>query len=344
MTTHHHDHDSDDANEDHHHGEAHSQDHFNRVEHAGDSLSLKHALTWRRVLFGLGFIYILAGVYFVGPEEQAVVTRFGKVAAKGVGPGIHYHLPWPIERAVKLKVLETKRMTIGVEAADQVLGRRSAASPVQYLTADQNIISVEMAVQYAIKDSAAWLYHSQDVTQLVGRVVESAFARAISAEAVDGVLTTGKIAVQNRTLQQAREILDQYQSGVFLNSINIENVSPPSEVADAFRDVASARADRDRIINEAHGYANDALAKAAGEAEKLKSEATGYRQQRINEASGDADRFVKLHAEYAKAREITAGRLYLEAMEEILPRVKKVVIDSTGSKSLMDLGIIKPSP
>src|SRR5262249_15606200 len=120
--------------------------------------------------------------------------------------------------------------------------------------------------------------------------------------------------------------------------------APPTEVADAFRDVASARADRDRITNEARGYANDAVAKARGEAEKLRSDAEGYRQQRVNEAQGDAARFEKLLAEASRAKDITERRLYLETMEEILPRIKKVVIDSAGSKSLMDLGIIQPGP
>ena len=176
---------------------------------------------------------------------------------------------------------------------------------------------------------------------MIAKAVESAFAQTIAAEAVDSILTTGKIAVQNTTLQRAREILDAYASGVHLSSINIESVTPPAEVADAFREVASARADRDRIINEAHGYANDAVAKAQGEADKLMSEATGFRQQRINEAEGDAARFNKLLAESSKAKEITAQRLYLEAMEEILPKMKKVVVDSAGAKSLMDLGIFQ---
>jgi membrane protease subunit HflK len=289
-------------------------------------------------------LYLLSGVYFVAPEQQAVVNRFGRVVAKGVTPGIHYHLPWPVEGVTKLKVLETKRLTVGVEAPDRALGRAAAENPVQYLTGDQNIITVQMAVQYAIKDPAAYLYRSQDVTQVIARAVESAFAQAIAAEPVDDILTTGKIAVQNATLQRSREILDFYGSGVFISSINIENVTPPAEVSDAFREVAGARADRDRIVNEAHGYSNDAIARAEGEADKLVSDAESYRQQRINEAEGDAARFEKLYAEYSKARDVTERRLYLEAMEEILPRVKKVVIDSSGPKSLMDLGIIKPQP
>lgn len=297
----------------------------------------------RRFAIVLLLAYLLSGVYFVGPEQQAVVVRFGRVAAKGVGPGIHYHAPWPIESVIKLKVLETKRLTVGVEIPDQVLGRMAAENPVEYLTADQNIITAQMSVQYAIKDPAQYLYRSLDVTEMISKAVESAFAQTIASEDVDSLLTTGKTGVQNETLRRSRDILDSYGAGVFISSINIESVKPPGEVADAFREVASARADRDRIINEAHGYANDAIAKAQGEAKKLESEAEGYREQRTNEATGEAARFEKLLAESGKSKEITEKRLYIEAMEEILPRMKKTVIDSSGSKNLMELGIIRPS-
>jgi membrane protease subunit HflK len=225
---------------------------------------------------------------------------------------------------------------------DQVLGRTAAERPPEFLTGDQNIVIVRMAVQYAIKDPAAYLYRSREVTEVIARVVESAFAQTIAAEFVDSVLTTGKIAVQNATLERSRVTLDGYSSGVHLESINIENISPPGEVSDAFRESISARADRDRIINEAQGYRSDALAKAQGEAEKQQSDAQAYLVQRVNEAKGDAARFEKLIAESSRAREITENRLYIEAMEEILPKVKKVVIDSSGSKNLMDLSIIKP--
>jgi len=335
---HHHDHDGGDHHHDHDHHDGHHHDHGEGWDGAPLVAQLK-----RRFWLVLLLLYLLSGIYFVAPEQQAVVLRFGRVVAKGVAPGIHYHLPWPVESIVKLRVLETKRLTIGVEMPDRVLGRTAAETPTQFLTGDQNIITVQMAVQYAVEDPALYLYRSPDATLLIAKAVESAFAQTIAAEPVDSVLTTGKIAVQNQTLERSREILDAYASGVHLSSINIESVTPPAEVSDAFREVASARADRDRIINEAHGYASDAVAKAQGEAEKLRSEAEGYRQRRINEAQGDAARFEKLRAESSKAKEITEKRLYLEAMEEILPKVKKVVIDSSGPKSLMDLGIIRPS-
>jgi membrane protease subunit HflK len=339
-----HDHDHDDRQGHHHHdhGDDSSRDDSSRV--AG--LGAQPGFAWlkRRWWLVVLALWWLSGVYFVAPEQQAVVVRFGRVVAKGVPPGVHYRLPWPIERIVKLKVLETKRLTVGVELPDQALGRTAAEDPPQYLTGDQNLIAVQMVVQYGISDPAAYLYRGADVTQIIARAVEAAFARAIAAEPVDSILTTGRIAVQNATLERSRQMLDAYASGVHLSSINIEQVTPPAEVSDAFREVASARADRDRIINEAQGYASDAVAKAQGEAEKLGSEAEGWRQQRINEAQGEAARFTKLSAESRRARSVTEQRLYLETMEEILPKVKKVVIDSSGSKSLMDLGIIKPVP
>jgi membrane protease subunit HflK len=307
---------------DHHHDHAHQGSHDEGHDHhqmrhdsgadsdGGISFGARPFFAWLRRRWRLVVLaaYALSGVYFVAPDQQAVVVRFGKVVAKGLTPGVHYSLPWPIESVYKLKVLETKRLTIGIEMPDQALGRVAAENPTEYLTGDQNLISVRMAVQYAVKDPAAFLFRSQDVTQLIAKSVESAFAETIAAENVDGLLTTGKVAAQNATLIAAREILDAYASGVFIGSINIESVTPPAEV------------------------------------EKLVTDAESYRQQRINEAEGDAARFSKLLAESRKAKDVTERRLYLETMEEVLPRVKKVVIDSSGPKSLMDLGIIRPNP
>src|SRR5262245_29608534 len=305
---------------------------------------IPHSAFRRRWWLIVLIVYLLSGVYFISPEQQAVVVRFGQVVAKGVTPGVHYAWPWPGERVYKLKVLETKRLMIGIEMPDQVLGRTAAETPAEYFTGDQNLINVRMAVQYGVKDPANYLFRSREVTLLIAKAVEAAFAQTIAAQGVDSLLTTGKVAVQNATLLAARELLDACDSGVFISSINLESVAPPAEVAEAFRESISARADRDRIVNEAHGYANDALTKAQGEAEKLRQDAEGFRQQRINEAEGDAARFTRLLAESSKAKEVTQQRLYLETMEEVLPRVKKVVIDSAGTKSLMDLGIIRPNP
>jgi modulator of FtsH protease HflK len=279
----------------------------------------------------------------VAPERQAVVVRFGRVIEKRVLPGIHYHLPFPVDSVITLKALETKRLTVGIEMPDQVLGRTGVDSRRLYLTGDQNLINVQMAVQFNVKEPSGYLFNSRDVTNLVSQTVESAFAAIIAGEGVDDLLTTGKVAVQNATWQLSQEMLDSHSSGVSISSVNIESVSPPAGAADAFREVAIARADRDRIINEAFGYANDLVARAQGEADKLISDAETYRERRINESQGEAERFAKLVFEYNHAKQVTEKRLYLEAMEEVLPRIKKVIVDSRGSRNLMDLSIIRSS-
>ena len=297
----------------------------------------------RRWWIGAFAIYLLSGVYLVAPDQQSVVVRFGRVVEKRVLPGIHYHLPFPVERVIKLKALETKRLAVGIEMPDKVLGRGGLDSRTLYLTGDQNLINVQVSVQFSVKELPDYLFNSRDVTKLVSQAVESAFAATIAGEGVDNLLTTGKVAVQNSTRQLSQEMLDSYSSGVSISSVNIESVSPPAGAADAFLEVASARADRDRIINEAYGYANDVGARSRGEADKSISDAESYRERRVNEAQGESVRFTKLVVEYSQAKQVTEKRLYLEAMEEILPRIKKVIVDSTGSKNLMDLGVIRPS-
>ncbi len=174
MKLHYHDHDHHDHDQDHDHHELGRRRHDHGHDHHHDSgWNAKPIFAWlkKRLWLALLFLYALSGVYFVAPEQQAVVTRFGRVVAKGITPGVHYHLPWPVESVTKLKVLETKRLTIGVEMPDQTLGRAAAENPIQYLTGDQNIITVRMVVQYAIKDPAAYLYRSQDSAGMIARAV-----------------------------------------------------------------------------------------------------------------------------------------------------------------------------
>jgi membrane protease subunit HflK len=154
---------------------------------------------------------------------------------------------------------------------------------------------------------------------------------------VDNIMTTDKVAIQNDVLVAAQKCLDDYGVGVSLSSINIENVAPPPDAADAFRDVAGARADAMRFVNEAQGYANDLLPRAHGEAEQMEEAAQAYKEGKVNRAMGDAARFAAVAAEYAKAPEVTSTRIYVEAMELILPKLRKLIVDSNGS---LDLSII----
>ncbi len=288
---------------------------------------------------GIAFLalWILTSVYFVAPEEQAVVTRFGAVIEPRMMPGIHASLPWPIDKVTKLKVQQLQRLVVGGDIPDSVLGRTQPLQS-QWITGDQNIINMRVVVQYSVSVPSDYLFQSQDVARAVGAAVESEMARRIATRNVDAVLTTEKAAIQEEVRAASQKRINDYRSGVLLSTINIESVTPPPEAADSFRDVASARADAVRIVNQAEGYANDVIPKARGEARQLIEESEAYKQRNINEAGGNASRFTQLNAEYSKAAQVTGDRLYAEAMEQILPKIRKMIVDKNGN---LDLTIIR---
>ena len=296
----------------------------------------KGTFIWR-VAFAVLLLWLLSGIYFVQPDQQAVVTRFGKVADARVLPGIHFALPWPIDRVAKVKVHQLQRLVIGGDIADGILGRTQPLAS-QFLTGDQNIIHIRVVLQYSVAVPVDYLFRSFDVSKSVSAAVEAELARRIARRSVDAVLTTEKTAIQDEVLAAAQKRLNEYGSGVKLSTVNIESVTPPAETAEAFRDVASARADTSRIVDEARGYANDLIPRARGEARQLTESAEAYRQSKVNEATGEAARFDAVAAEYAKAPSVTSQRLYLETMERIFPRIRKLIVDSNSN---IDLSIVR---
>lgn len=307
-----------------------------RVRRLGDGLAQRAAgLGPARLALVALFLYLATGTYVVLADQQGVVLVFGKVRAPRVAPGIHWTLPYPIGRVEKLKVLETKRLTVGIEPPDQVLGRGAADARGQLLTGDQNIINIRLAVQYRVEDPVLYLFAARDVTAVLARSVEASLASVVVRRNVDDLLTREKVAVQNEVQTGAQELLHPF--GVSLSSVSIESIGPPEEVLEAFRDVASAREDRERIVREAESYSNDLLPRARGEAERMRQEAESYTERKTQEAAGDAARFSKLAGEYRKARDVTSARLFLETMEEVLPRMKKIVVEPGATGVDVDL-------
>jgi len=282
-------------------------------------------------------LWLLTSAYLVNTQQQAVVTRFGAVVEPRVLPGIHIALPWPIDRVTRLKVQQLQRLVVGGDAADTVVGR-SQPLRSQFLTGVQNIISLRVVVQYSVASPVDYLFRTSNVAEVVASTVETALVQKVAAQTVDAILTSGKAAIQEDVRAASQHLLDEYRAGVVLSTINIESVTPPPEAADAFRDVASARADSSRIVNEAQGYANDVVPRARGQAQQLLEAAQGYRQRKIDEAQGDASRFTQVAGEYAKASQVNGERLYLETMETILPKIKKLIVDNKGN---LDLTIIR---
>jgi modulator of FtsH protease HflK len=312
-------------------------DHVHHHHEHGEA-SRDHHSPWRRRIVGaLLLLWLLTGVYLVAADQQAVVTRFGKVVEPRVMPGIHVSLPWPIDRVTKLKVQQQQRFVIGGDLSDGVLGRTDPLIS-QFVTGDQNIIHMRVVVQYSVGTPADYLFRAQDVGRSVGSAVEAELAHRVANRNVDAVLTTEKAAIQEEVRAAAQRVIDTYGVGVLLAGVSIEIAQPPPEAADAFRDVAGARADSARIVNEAHGYANDLIPRARGEAEQMSAEAHAYRMRKANEAAGDASRFTQVAREYSRATEVNGRRLYLEAMEEVLPGIRKLVVDQSGN---LDLTIIR---
>ncbi len=291
----------------------------------------------RHIAAAIAGLWIVSGVFLVSADQQAVVTRFGKVADPRVLPGIHWTLPWPIDSVTKLKVQQLQRLVVGGGVSDGVLGRSQPIAS-QFITGDQNIIHMRVVVQYSVGVPAQYLFTAEDVPRAVGAAVESELARRIAQRGVDAVLTTEKVSVQEEVRGAAQKLINDYSLGVLLASINIEQATPPPEARDAFNDVASARADSARIVNESQGYANDVIPKARGEAQQLLEAAHAYKQRKINEALGDASRFDQVAVEYARASDVNGRRLYAETMEQVLPRIKKLIVDSRGN---LDLTILR---
>ena len=308
-----------------------------------ESAQTERPPTWNRprvIAAILAVLWLMTGVYIVGADQQAVVTRFGAVVERRVLPGIHLTWPYPIAEVHKLKVLQRQRAFIGGAPADQPLGQVEPLAS-QFLTGDQNLINIRTVVQYSVATPDEYLFRAEDIGQAISAATEAELSRQISSRNVDDVLTTEKVAIQETVRQRAQELVDQYGLGVVLSTVSIEYIAPPPETAAAFRDVASARADSVRITNEAQGYANDLIPRARGEATQLLEEAHAYQQRKVDEAQGDAARFVQLAAEHSRNPSLTSSRLYLEAMEEVLPRLKKTIVDSQGN---LDMTIIRREP
>jgi membrane protease subunit HflK len=328
----------------HHNGYGHPHEHH-RHDHPHEHPPEKKPLAarpWSRrkqLVLAAVALWLLSGTYIVSADQQAVVTRFGQVIEPRVFPGIHIALPWPIDRVNKLKVRQLQRLVVGGDLPDGVLGRTQPLAS-QFLTGDQNIINLRAVVQYSVDKPADYLFHTQDVAKSVAAAVETELARRIGRRTVDAVLTTDKIAIQEEARAAAQKLIDAYGAGVRVASINIESMTPPPEAAEAFRDVASARADAARIYNEALGYANDEIPKARGEAQQMTESAAAYKETKIDEAAGDAARFNLVSDEYARASAVNGRRLYLETLEQVLPRIKKLIVDKNAN---FDLTIIRKS-
>ncbi|NOZ04558.1 MAG: FtsH protease activity modulator HflK [FCB group bacterium] len=287
-------------------------------------------------IIGLAILlWLLTGIYIVGPDEVGVVRTFGKYT-RTVQSGLRYHLPYPIEKADTPKVMEVKRVEVGFRTLGKNQYRKIDRESLM-LTGDENIVDAEMIVQYKIKNPSDYLFKFVQPELTVREAAEASLRTVVGRNKIDEALTAGKFMIQEETKTLLQEILDKYQTGIQIVAVQLQAVAPPKPVVAAFKDVASAKEDKNRMINQAEGYRNDIIPKARGQAQALIREAEGYREARIKRAEGDVAKFKAILREYRKAKNITKKRLYLEAMEEILPNIQKYIIPDGKNGNLLNL-------
>ena len=305
----------------------------------GDSeISVPDKLLSMGVLPTIGIaivIWLLLGLYSVGPDEVGVVQRFGKYN-RVVGSGLNYHIPYPIETVKTPKVTEVKRIEIGFRTVGKNQYRTIEQESLM-LTGDENIVDAELIVQYKIKDPIDYLFNFIGPELTLREASEASLRTVIGRHNIDEALTSGKLMIQEETKELLQIILDKYETGVVVVAVQLQDVSPPKQVIDAFKDVASAKEDKNRMINEAEGYRNDVIPKARGQAQAMIRESEGFRESRIKRAEGDVAKFKAIVKEYTKAKEVTKERLYLEAMEEILPGIDKYIVPNGEDGNLLNL-------
>ena len=285
-------------------------------------------------------LWLFTGVYMVGPDEVGVVRTFGEYT-RVAQSGLNYHFPYPIEQVNTPAVTEVKRIEIGFRTLRN--GQyRTVEKESLMLTGDENIVDAEMIVQYKIKDPVAYLFKIVEPELTVREAAEASLRTVVGRNKIDETLTTGKFQIQEGTKTQLQLILDKYESGIHVVAGQLQDVSPPKEVIGAFKDVASAKEDKNRMVNQAEGYRNDIIPKARGEAEAMIRDAEGFRESRIKRSEGDAVKFTTILKEYRKAKSITQKRLYLETMERVLPGIEKIIIPDKDSGNMLNLLNLNP--
>ena len=293
------------------------------------------------IVFGLVILLIiwaLSGLYRVLPDEQGVVLRFGKFV-KTTQPGLNYHLPFPVESVLTPKVTKVNRMDIGFRSErDSGFGSSGVADVPEeslMLTGDENIVNIDFSVFWVIKDAGNFLFKIQDPATTVKAAAETAMREVIAKSKLQSILTEGRSKIEIETQEIAQSLLDEYESGIQITQVQTQKADPPDQVIDAFRDVQAARADMERAKNEAQAYANDVIPRARGEAAKILQAAEAYKKQVVAIAEGEASRFLSIYNEYAKAKEVTQERMYLETMEKVLADIDKVIIDKNAGSGVV---------
>ena len=289
------------------------------------------------LLIGLiALLWVASGFYIVDTGQRGVVLRFGKYV-ETTEPGPRWHLPWPIEAKETVNVDQVRTVEIGYRNTV----KNKALKESLMLTDDENIIDLQFATQYILKDPVEFLFTNRSPEDAVLQVAETAMREIVGKSRMDFVLYEGRAEIAARAKKLMQDILDRYKTGISISQVTLQNIQPPEQVQTAFDDAVKAGQDRERLKNEAQAYANNVVPSAQGVASRLLQEAEGYKQAVSANAQGEASRFSQIFAEYQKAPQVTRQRMYLDTMQQVMINTSKVVVDQKGGNSLLYLPLDK---
>ena len=322
---------------------------FSGVGHNKDSIDdllndlknkYKIKLPFKGGMKGISFILLLVffgwlatGLYRVEPDEQGVELLFGKWNERTTAPGLHYFFPTPIGKVLTPKVEAIRKINVGFR--DYGSSKRDVLEESMMLTSDQNISDLDYTVLYRVKDAGQFLFNLRDPEETVKVISESVIREVVGLTRLEDLLTVSRQSVERESRSLLQELLDDYEVGILIQSIQLQDVNPPSQVIDAFDDVQKARQDKERTVNQAEAYRNTIVPEARGEAEKILQEAEGYKNKLIKQAEGEASRFTQVLDTYMQAKETTKKRIYLETLRDVLAGSSKIMIDQNSGNGVV---------
>ncbi len=324
-----------------------SQDFFKKLFGNGGGKKPQNENPVSKSLFGIIILVIISiwlasGIFKINPDQNGLVLLFGKYH-KIAEPGLNYHIPYPLGRVIKRSVskINTEKFeassSVSQNSRNSFYSNRRSYREVDtlMLTGDENIVDIDFEVQWQISNIKDFVFNLEDPILAVRKVAESAMRAVIAKTPIVSALSDGKKQIESAVKTRLQEVLDSYGAGVSINLVRLRRVDPPSEVIDSFRDVQTARADKEKEINKAEAYSNSMIPDARGKAEKKIQEAEAYKAEVIANAEGQASRFNAVYYQYARAKIVTRKRIYLETMEKIYKNINKIIIDKDVSKSGM---------
>jgi modulator of FtsH protease HflK len=292
------------------------------------------------IVGGAFVLWGLSGFYIVDEGNHGVETRFGQYVGT-TQSGLNWHLPTPIERVDIVNVKQQRFIEVGYRSSggEQITG--SVPKEALMLTKDENYVDVRLAIQYQVKDAKQFIFNVVNPALTLKQVTESALRGVVGSSAMDFVLTQGRSEIVTLIKKEIQDVMDSYNSGIQVTSVNLQDAQPPEQVQNSFEDAIKAREDEQRLINEAEAYSNDVVPKARGAAARKIQEAEGYKEQVIAQAQGETSRFSQLLAQYTRAPDVTRKRLYIESMESVMSETNKVLVDTKSGNNLLYLPLDK---